>query len=557
MNTRDRAAFFLAHSVEPQPELAAELEAARAGDAGALARLEERFGGEIAFGTAGLRGLVGYGSLRMNRDVVIRATSGLLAYLASSVPDAKTRGVVLGRDARHGSAAFQEAAAEVALAADFRVHWLEGPRPTPLVAYGVQALKAAAGVCITASHNPAAYNGYKVYWENGAQIAPPVDAGISAAIQEAPPACEVPRLTRDRAPADLWVAQDTLHEDYLKALQGVCLLPEAPVQALRIAYSAMHGVGGELCLRALRDRGFEAIASVAEQAEPDPDFPTVAFPNPEEPGAMERVLKLAAEEDSDLVLVNDPDADRLAAAVRLGDGRYRRLSGDETGLLLADHLLQHDRQGGKDRLVVTTVVSSQQLAKLAARAGVHYLETLTGFKWIANEGMRLEKEAGLRFVLGYEEAIGYAPGSLVRDKDGIQSAVRLAEAAAILKAQGQSLVDRLAEIQAEIGLYRQRQVAVVREGQAGQAAILRAMKALRSIPPKGALAVKDYLDAPEPRLKTNLLVFRMAGGSRVAVRPSGTEPKLKFYLEAMAETAAEAEAALDRLEAAVLERAGL
>lgn len=535
----DRVEAFIADDVEPndQAELGSWLSRARAGDAAAQAELSDRFGGPLVFGTAGLRGIYAPGESRMNRAVVIRATAGLCDYLLANVPDAKDRGLVIGRDGRRGSAEMQRDAALVACAKGLKVHFLEGTTPTPVTAFGVKHHHAAAGVMVTASHNPPAYNGYKVYFGNGAQIIPPQDQGIAQAIAGQPGARFVPRADWDQA-----LLQGNLQIDrevevaYLAGLAAMVYDPAAPVGSLNIAYSALHGVGERVLRRAFATRGLTQLVSVAEQAEPDGRFPTVEFPNPEEPGALDRVLALAKKSGSDLVVVNDPDADRLGAAVRRPDGEYQVLNGNELGVLLADHLLTHDRADGERRLVMATMVSSQLLRKMAADRGVEYRETLTGFKWIANEALRFEREAGLRFVFGYEEALGYTVGTHVRDKDGISAAMTLCEQAAGLLAKGQTLLDRLDELRRAHGLFVSRQKSLTLPGREGLAKIKEVMASLRASPPDrfgelAVLEVRDLAVAPDPRLRGDVLIYELAGGGRVSVRPSGTEPKIKFYLE--------------------------
>lgn len=560
-------------------DLRALLDRAESGDSEASSELHDRFSGPLTFGTAGLRGLLGGGESRMNRAVITRTTYGLVRHLIDVVPDAKSRGLVIGRDGRHGSEAFQNDAAEVCAALGMKVHWLEGTVPTPMVAFGVLHLQAAAGVMITASHNPPAHNGYKVYWHNGAQINAPTDGHIASAIKIAPPANLVPRRSQQRAQGEgLWVPA-TYEPDYLKALAGLRMLPQAPVGDLVVAYSAMHGVGEAILRRAFEARGIKQLHSVAEQAEPNGDFPTVAFPNPEEPGAMDLVMALAKDKGADLVLVNDPDADRLGVAVPDGGGQFVPLSGNEIGVLLADHVMRHKAPEDGERLFVTTLVSSQLLAKMAADRGVKYAETLTGFKWIANEGMRIEAQDGLRFVFGYEEALGYTVGRVVRDKDGIGAALVMAELAAELKGQGQTLLTRLDEIRRAHGFFVGRAHSVTLPGRDGRERIEAAMKNLRAaalsdVP--GALSVwdlqsqtrthQDGRSAPVARWSGDVLVFELEGGGRACVRPSGTEPKVKLYLEvvetlgegeASAAPMARGEAALDRLQAQLLKLADL
>jgi phosphomannomutase len=498
---------------DPDPATRAEVDALLA--AGDDAGLAARFGARLQFGTAGLRGELGAGPNRMNRALVRRATAGLAAWLRSAGHDGP---VVVGRDARHGSADFAADTCEVLAAAGFSVRRMPRPLPTPMLAYAVRHLGCVAGVMVTASHNPPKDNGYKVYVGDGAQIIPPVDAEISAAIDAVGPVSGI-ALAGDGI--------TDVGEDVIDAyLAGVQALSVAPARDVRVVYTAMHGVGYELAARAFADAGFPPIIPVVEQVEPDPDFPTVAFPNPEEPGALDLSLTTAAREGGDLVIANDPDADRLGVALPAPDrSGWRALNGNEIGVLLADHLVRHQAVGAGD-LVATTIVSSRMLAAMAEAAGVSYAETLTGFKWVARAG----DADGKRFVFGYEEALGYCIGSLVRDKDGISAAVLFAELVATLRADGQTVWARLDALAAAHGAHRTRQVSQRVTGAAEVMAGLRA-ELPGAIGGHAVVAVEDLVGGG--RLPpSDVLIFGLDGGARVVIRPSGTEPKLKCYLEA-------------------------
>jgi phosphomannomutase len=481
---------------DPDPATRAELTelvTAAAAREAAAAELAERMAGPLRFGTAGLRGPVRAGPSGMNVAVVRRATAGLAAWLA----DRGERGtVVVGRDARHGSAAFAQAAAGVLAGAGFRALSLPEPLPTPVLAFAVRRLGAVAGVQITASHNPPADNGYKVYLADGAQLAPPSDAEIEAAIAAAPAAAAVPIGTG--------VEMVDVTGDYL---DRVARLPRGSARTLRVALTPLHGVGAATAVAALHRAGFTDVHVVAEQARPDPTFPTVSFPNPEEPGAVDALLALAERVGADLAVALDPDADRCALAVPEG-GRWRMLTGDETGVLLGDHLLRS--AGHTDPLVATTVVSGEMLRAVAEGYGARYAETLTGFKWIVRGGPGL--------VYGYEEALGYCVDpDAVRDKDGIAAAVLACDLAATLAAGGATLTDRLDELSRAHGVYRTEGISVRLEPAARDAAVER----LRTAPPPGWQA---HRPAPD------VLVLRRPR-ERLVVRPSGTEPKLKAYLQ--------------------------
>jgi phosphomannomutase len=501
---------------DPDPETRAELRALL-DEPDALA---ERFGAKLEFGTAGLRGELGAGPNRMNRVTVMRAAAGLASVLTSGVDLAASAGgisVVIGYDARHKSDVFAEDSAAVLAGAGITVHLMPRPLPTPVLAYAVRHLGCAAGIMVTASHNPPRDNGYKVYWEDGAQIIPPLDQEISAAIDAVGPVDELPRG------ADWRVLDEAIVEAYLRSLAR---LPLGTHRDVTVAYTPLHGVGGAVLRRAFDWCGFPAPDVVAEQFTPDPDFPTVSFPNPEEPGAMD--LALALGKDRDLVIANDPDADRCAVAVG-----GRMLTGDEVGGLLAEYLLNHT--DGADRLVATTIVSSSLLGKVAAAHGVRYAETLTGFKWIMKAGADRD-----RFVYGYEEALGYSVGGddglPVHDKDGIGAALTVAAMAASAKAEGRTLLDLLEDQARRYGLHATAQLSVRVED---LSVIAEAMARLRKSPPaelagRTVTSMEDLASGVDCLPPADVLRLRLSGGARVIVRPSGTEPKLKCYLEVVA-----------------------
>jgi phosphomannomutase len=571
----DKARTWLAH--DPDPNTRAELEALIAAESD---ELSERFHGPLAFGTAGLRGLLGAGESRMNRAVVRRTSAGLAAYLEATHADAGERGVVIGYDGRRLSREFAEDTARVMCAAGIPAKLSQGLCPTPLAAYAVTKLGAVAGVMVTASHNPPDYNGYKVYAANGAQIVPPMDGDIAAAIKAAPAADAVPMMDLDEARSTGLLTEfgDELDEQYLSRITDGYREPSGD-RSLPIVYTAMHGVGKRLFVETMKQVGFSSLHLVAEQCEPDGDFPTVAFPNPEEPGALDLSLALARETDAALVLAHDPDADRLAVAARRSRGEYQQLTGNEVGALLGYYLLtQRDTEG--DRTVLASLVSSPLLGVIAAELGVRYEETLTGFKWIANRAMALEAETGTRFVFGFEEALGYTVGDAVRDKDGVSAAMVFAVMAAELRSKGETVLDELQRIAERFGLFASRQKSVVFAGADGKAKMDAIMDALRSSPPSeiGGAAVVSLLDCqrsirrsgdeerPIDMPKSNVLVFSLDGGDRVIVRPSGTEPKIKFYVDvkqplaagmAIADGQQQANARIDALEAAVLAIAGV
>lgn len=504
--------------------------------------LEERFGASLEFGTAGLRGTLGGGTNRMNLAVIRRTTAGLARYLKSAAPEVTKRGVVIGRDGRTMSLEFAKEAASVFAAEGVPVHFINDVAPTPVTAYALELINAVAAVMVTASHNPPEYNGYKVYWGNGAQIVPPHDTGIAKAIDAVGTAKSLQLMDEQTAKAKgLWIDADSkLERSYLDAI--LALRPTKQTAELAIVYTAMHGVGGHWMMKALAEAGFTNVTAVAKQQEPDAAFPTVRFPNPEEKGAMDLSTALAQEKKADLVLANDPDADRLAVMARDASGTLRMLTGNETGVLLGHFLLT--QQKVKNPLVITTIVSSAQLKTIAAAYGARFEEVLTGFKWIANKAMELEPE-GFTFVMGYEEALGYSVSKLVRDKDGIGTALVVADMAAWCKARGTTLLGYLEEIQREHGLFAATQFNATLPGTSGAAQIKALMENFRSKPISsiGAVTIDASNDYQSQQRasggkssaltlpKSNVLSWELSGGHRVTLRPSGTEPKIKVYLE--------------------------
>jgi phosphomannomutase len=524
---------------DPDPETATELRAlidrCGAEDAAARLLLDDAFAAPLEFGTAGLRGILGAGPNRMNRVVVRRTTAGLADYLLAQGVD-PALGVVIGHDARKNSRVFAEDAARVLAGRGVAVKLAPGPWPTPVT--GWLSAGAAAGIMITASHNPPEYNGYKVYWSNGAQIVPPHDTGIAAAIAALGPLADIafPELDRARAIGRVVDLDARVLDDYVAAIQALRTTPH-PRTELVVAYTPLHGVGAAAVEAGFAAAGTGPLHVVASQREPDPAFPTVAFPNPEEKGAMDAVLALAAEVNAELVLANDPDADRLCVAVPDGAGGYRVLTGDQTGALLADYLLETTHDGR--RLVATTIVSSQLLSHLAAAYGADYRETLTGFKWIGNAALAWSRAGGEtpgRFIMGYEEALGYTVGELVRDKDGVSAALIYADLAAWNRARGRTVLEHLADVYRRVGLFVTEQVSWTLPGAVGLAQIRAAMARFRAAPPRelAGIAVEQVVDlaaGADGLPKSDVLVFRLVGGQRVIMRPSGTEPKLKSYYE--------------------------
>ncbi|MER6561229.1 phospho-sugar mutase [Streptomyces sp. NPDC001027] len=514
---------------DPDPETRAEL--AELLDAGDVTELADRFAGTLQFGTAGLRGELGAGPMRMNRSVVIRAAAGLAAHLTKHGHAGGT--VVIGYDARHRSADFARDTAAVMTGAGLRAAVLPRPLPTPVLAYAIRRLGAVAGVEVTASHNPPRDNGYKVYLGDGSQIVPPADAEIAAEIDAIVSLDDVPR------PEDGWqTLDDSVLDAYLARTDAV--LAKGSARSARTVYTAMHGVGKDVLLAAFARAGFPEPVLVAEQAEPDPDFPTVAFPNPEEPGAMDLAFAAARATAPDLIIANDPDADRCAVAVP-HDGDWRMLRGDEVGSLLGAHLVRRGAHGA----FAASIVSSSLLGRIAAKAGLPYEETLTGFKWIA-------RADGLRY--GYEEALGYCVDPEgVRDKDGITAALLVTELASELKEQGRTLLDLLDDLAVEHGLHATDQLSVRVQD---LSVIARAMDRLRARPPASlaglAVTSAEDLTRGTDRLPPTDGLRYTLDGARIVVRPSGTEPKLKCYLEVVVPVAAHADLPAAHIKATAL-----
>ncbi|MHC6591100.1 phospho-sugar mutase [Arthrobacter sp. C152] len=547
------------------------------GDPAARQELEDSFRGTLQFGTAGLRAALGPGPNRMNRVVVRRAAAGLAAFLldavAKAAPGTRPRAVV-GYDARHNSDIFAAETAAIFTAAGIEAFLLPEPLPTPILAYAVRALDCDGGVMVTASHNPPQDNGYKVYLGrhavgadgDGAQIVAPYDADIAARIGAVGPVEAIPLATEG------WTVLDaSLAAGYRQATADLARADLFPARDLRVVLTPLHGVGGGTAVDVLKAAGFTDLTMVAEQAAPDPDFPTVSFPNPEEPGALDLALETAARLDADIVIANDPDADRAAVAAKDPDtGAWRMLRGDEVGSLLGAHIAARltaaaagatgSETDNAKGVFANSIVSSRLLARIAAASGFAHAETLTGFKWIS-------RVPGL--VYGYEEALGYcvAP-DLVKDKDGISAAVLIAELAAAAKAEGRTVFDTLDELYLQHGVHASDQLSI----RVADLGLLDAMmNRLRVSPPEsfGSSAVEVFTDLAEGSDQlppTDGLLYTTRNLTRVIIRPSGTEPKLKCYLEVIEHAASAAElpaarqaarAALDEVRRDVSEALGL
>lgn len=516
-------------SQDPDPVTRAELQELI--DTNDVAALRDRFSERLQFGTAGLRGALGAGPNRMNRVIVAQAAAGLAAYLLENVPasEGSAPSVVVGYDARHNSDVFARDTAEIMQGAGVRAFLLPTHLPTPVLAFAIRHLGCSAGVMVTASHNPPQDNGYKVYLEDSSQIVPPADADISAAIDAVGRVDEMPRSDE----------YETLGPEVAEAyVEAVVALPHDGPREIVAVYTPMHGVGRDTLVEAVSRAGFPPLHVVREQGDPDPDFPTVVFPNPEEPGAMDLALKLSSTVGADLIVANDPDADRCAVGVREGES-YRMLTGDQVGALLADFLLRRGVEGTYG----SSIVSSDLLGRQAAAFGQPWQQTLTGFKWLGKIPT---------LVFGYEEALGYSVApDIARDKDGVSAIITMLELAAELKAEGRTLIDRLDDIYREHGLHGTSQLSVRVDD---LSIISRAMDVLRTSPPTvlGGLdvtSVDDLADGYRGLPPTDGIRLGLDGGARIIARPSGTEPKLKCYIEvvvAVTDSIAEARATADR-----------
>ena len=540
---------------ETRAELAALVDGAKAGDAAAAEQLADRFDTRLAFGTAGLRGEIAAGPNRMNRVLVSQAAAGLAAYLLDRARPGETPSVVIGYDGRRNSAVFARDSAEIMAGAGVRAVLLPQLLPTPVLAFAVRHLDATAGIMVTASHNPPNDNGYKVYLggeHGGSQIVSPADAEIAAAIHHVAASTTVPDLPR----GEFETASEEVADEYVRQTARVA---DAPAAQPRVVYTAMHGVGWETAARVLAVAGFDAPAIVSAQISPDPAFPTVAFPNPEEPGAMDLSFAEAREVGAELIIANDPDADRLAIAIpdaSAADG-YRRLSGNEVGLLLgwqaARRAADVSGDAGPDGTLACSIVSSPGLEAVANAYDLDFEATLTGFKWISR---------ATNLVFGFEEALGYLVNpETVRDKDGISAAVAFLSLAAALKAEGRTIADHLDEFVERFGCFDSSQVSIRVTDLSRISAI---MSRLRAEPPSsvGGIRVErieDLADGFGALPPSDVLRIVLEGGARVMVRPSGTEPKLKVYIDAVGtegsveERRAAASAAVAALEAGMRE----
>jgi len=545
--------------------------------AGNQDEIEDRFYRYLQFGTGGLRGVIAAGTNRMNRYVVRHATQGLADYIRTFGPEAMARGVVIAHDSRHGSREFALEAALVLAANGIPAYLWDSLRPTPMLSFAVRELKTIAGIVITASHNPPQYNGYKVYWEDGGQIPPQRAAAIQAAIAAITDLTKIHPMEEGEARAkgllrEVPAAVDRAYYDRVIALATT---PREARANCRILYTPLHGTGRIPVRTVLSEAGYP-VTIVPEQEMPDPNFSTVAYPNPEEPEVFAIALKRAEQEQPDLIMATDPDADRLGVMVRDRDGSYKLLTGNQVGAILVDYLLSSRAAAGtlpKNAAVIKTIATSNMVEPLCRQYGVALLNTHTGFKFIGDKIREFEETGSHTFILGFEESYGYLGATFVRDKDGVMAALLVAEAAAYHKAQGRTLLDALERIWQRCGYFVEDLHNVTLPGQEGQARIAALMGSLRQDPPTafGGIPVaytddygtglgREHVTGRTYELalqKADVLHYRFADGGFVMVRPSGTEPKLKLYFSVTGPSLEEAEQRLKAVKQDLLVRLGL
>jgi len=556
------------------PEIDDATKAELKGIEGNLEEIEDRFHKDLEFGTGGMRGIRGAGRNRMNKYNIQKVTQGLARYLKRNVDKAGEKGVAIAYDSRIASDEFAWVASEVLAANGIRVYLYEGIRSTPQLSFTVRRLGCAGGLVLTASHNPPEYNGYKVYGQNGGQIVPAIGEPLIAEVNKIEAFSAIKTMPRQEALEKnmITLIGRELDQAYYQAVLGLSTVDDGmaeTVKKLKIVYTPLHGVGLVPVTEVLSRDGFESVSVVPEQEKPDGTFPTVKKPNPEETAALEMALALAEKNGADLVIATDPDSDRVGIAARNSQGEMEPLLGNQVGPLLIDYVLRHKkiRQGD---FIVKTVVTSDMGAAVAKSYGVDTYETLTGFKWICDKAMDLEKEGGKRFLFGYEESIGYLAGDFTKDKDAVVSAMIAAEMAAFYKAKGMTLHDALRKLWEKHGFYKDHLIALWLEGMDGKARIGRIMKSFRNSHPRSVCGEKvteiaDFqastrtnLERKESEIlkfhKSNVLKFHFGDSCWFAVRPSGTEPKIKIYFSVME---SDEKKAAEKMEAMIKEVKGL
>lgn len=524
--------------------------------------IKDRFYKELEFGTAGLRGVIGAGTNRMNKYTVGRATQGLANFINKM--KISNPSVVISFDSRHMSKEFSEITALVLNANGIRVNLFDNLRPVPELSFAVRYLKATAGIMITASHNPPEYNGYKVYWSDGAQIIPPVDKGIIDEVLSIEDFSLIKTMDKDEAISQglLNYIGSEVDDAFINALKSSCLNPEIikkEANNVKIVYTPLHGAGNIPVQRILKELGFKNVYVVPEQEKPDGNFPTVSYPNPEDPKAFELALKLAKKVDADVVLATDPDSDRLGVFSKISNGEYVSYTGNMSALLICEYELSQKRDKGilpNNGAIVTTIVSSELTKAIAQYYGAKVFETLTGFKWIGEKIREFEEKDSYKYLFGFEESYGCLIAPHARDKDGISAVMALCEATAYYKSKGLSLWDQMIKIYEKYGYYKEGQISIVLKGADGAAEIKNKMSKMRANPLKelaglDVLEVRDYQEHIVKKsngeiFKTdlptsNVLYYELSNNSWCCVRPSGTEPKIKFYMGVKGSTMQDAE----------------
>ncbi|GGC82631.1 phospho-sugar mutase [Enterococcus wangshanyuanii] len=537
-------------------------------------KCEDAFYAPLEFGTAGMRGILGAGINRMNIFTIRQATEGLARFMDAQDAETKRRGVAIAYDSRHMSPEFAMEAAKTLAKHDIPAFVFESLRPTPELSFAVRYLNAFTGIMITASHNPAAYNGYKVYGADGGQM-PPADAdALTRYVRDVENPLKVDVLSENEAKTSdlITIIGEEVDNAYLKEIKAVTIdqaLIDEMGKELKLVYTPLHGTGTMLGEKALRQAGFEKFVLVPEQAIADPDFTTVKSPNPEEHSAFEYAIRLGEKEDADLLIATDPDADRLGAAVRLPDGSYQVLTGNQLGTIMIQYILDAHQKAGtlpENAVVLKSIVSSELATAVAEKYNTKMVDVLTGFKFIAEKIEQYEEDHSQTFMFGFEESYGYLIKSFVRDKDAIQALVLLAEVAAYYKKQGKTLYDGLQDIFAEYGYFEEKTISVTLSGIEGSAKIQALMKKFRDEAPSSFAGInvvqtedfkaltRTFVDGRQEKLSTppsDVLKYFLEDGSWIAIRPSGTEPKIKFYLATKALSKVEADQKILDFEAAV------
>lgn len=499
----------------------------------------DRFHKDLTFGTAGLRGIIGAGTNRMNKYTVSLATQGLAQTIVDRGEEAMNRGVAIAYDVRHFSREFSEIAARVLAANGIKVYLFEDIRPTPVLSYTIRRLNTISGIVVTASHNPRDYNGYKVYWEEGSQILDNIAEEILGNINAIEDFSHIKLMDLEEAKEKELINSigKEIDDEYVEKVKGLALNEDIN-KDIKIVYTPLNGTGNVLVRRVLKERGFKNVFVVPEQEMPDPDFTTVGYPNPEDTKAFDYAIKLGKEKNADILIATDPDCDRVACMVRDTNGEFVPLNGNQTGALMVQYILSSRHKENnipENGAIVKSIVTGDLSKAIASKYNVDTIETLTGFKHICGKANKFDKTGEHTFIYGYEESIGYVYGTMVRDKDGVISSMIIAEMAAYYKKQGKTLLDELEELYNEHGYYFEKLISIVLEGIEGSERIERIMDSFREEPIENIENMKlikiiDYLNDDTGNPKSNVLKYYFDDGSWYAIRPSGTEPKIKIYI---------------------------